>query len=612
MGIFRQFPYSNFHDMNMDELIKVVRELADDWTAYNLKWENLYTDTQQALEDFKQYVIDYFNSLDLSEEVRTQVNNTIRTMVQDGSFNTIILTQLSPVVTSWLKQNITVPEGVVIDSSLSIAGAAADAKAAGDIKLGVNNILESYAKVVATKADNTDYVMDAGYILGSDGTLIQVSDTLYQVTHPMPVEYGQMVFVKETRSRFNNKNWSFFNASMQPIKSNVKTSSGVLELYNEMLWVPFGAAYFVAASDRHDHENGMLPNAYVVTGYSENIDTVHDPLDYNVSPDLMAITDLEVTKRISRILSKDAFDIAVAGDPQIDFSVSRCSVEAGTYINILNAAARYTNIEYAFYDVVDNPLYIEPRADNDIHNYTFIKVPYGAVTLKVSGYQSTPSVQRIDALNLEGGEAGSSWSNKVWACMGDSLTDANNARASKRYFNYIQDMTGIQVVNLGKSGTGYMKPYEGNKPFYQRVNTIPVNADVITIFGSGNDCSLELGDPTDTGTTTVCGCINTTIDAIRARITGANIGIISPTPWDDYPTYTDNAMSRYCEALEEICSLKGVPFLNLYRCSNMLPWEAAFRNKYYKNDDGNGVHPDSDGHRFFTPHIYAFMRSLLM
>lgn len=27
MGIFRQFPYSNFHDMNMDELIKTVKEI---------------------------------------------------------------------------------------------------------------------------------------------------------------------------------------------------------------------------------------------------------------------------------------------------------------------------------------------------------------------------------------------------------------------------------------------------------------------------------------------------------------------------------------------------------------------------------------------------------
>ena len=25
MGVFRQFPYSNFHEMNMDEIIKVIK-----------------------------------------------------------------------------------------------------------------------------------------------------------------------------------------------------------------------------------------------------------------------------------------------------------------------------------------------------------------------------------------------------------------------------------------------------------------------------------------------------------------------------------------------------------------------------------------------------------
>ena len=28
MGIFRQFPYSNFHDMNMDEILKIVKKSA--------------------------------------------------------------------------------------------------------------------------------------------------------------------------------------------------------------------------------------------------------------------------------------------------------------------------------------------------------------------------------------------------------------------------------------------------------------------------------------------------------------------------------------------------------------------------------------------------------
>lgn len=135
MGIFRQFPYSNFHDMNMDEIIKIVRQLADEWAANQENWERLYNDTnalyqeaRTAIDEFKAYVLNYFATLDLQDEVNAKINE----MVLNGSFDPIIYRALSPSVTDWLEENITVPSGVVIDSSLSIEGACADAKATGD------------------------------------------------------------------------------------------------------------------------------------------------------------------------------------------------------------------------------------------------------------------------------------------------------------------------------------------------------------------------------------------------------------------------------------------------------------------------------------------------
>ena len=40
MGIFRQFPYSNFHEMNMDWIIAEVRRLIDEWARYYADWES--------------------------------------------------------------------------------------------------------------------------------------------------------------------------------------------------------------------------------------------------------------------------------------------------------------------------------------------------------------------------------------------------------------------------------------------------------------------------------------------------------------------------------------------------------------------------------------------
>ena len=204
---------------------------------------------------------------------------------------------------------------------------------------------------------------------------------------------------------------------------------------------------------------------------------------------------------------------------------------------------------------------------------------------------------------------------KKWIALGDSLTEAN-IRTTKHYHTYIAEETGITVVNMGVGGTGYKRQEENNKAFYQRVKDIPNDFDLITIFGSGNDLGLginKLGNPTDTTTDTICGCINTTIDKIYEVKVDAKIGIITPCPWGNYnPIDPNNSMAKYSNALVEICKLRGIPVLDLYRSSNMRPWDENFRELYYKRDDGNYVHPDEDGHReFLYKRILSFIQSII-
>ena len=113
----------------------------------------LSTDTITACEQLQDWINSWFDNLDVQEEL----NNKIDSMVADGSFGTLlhqtldtqINQQTTNAVTAWLVANVT-PTGsaVVVDKSLSIEGAAADAKATGtklnlldeDIKM-VNNTI---------------------------------------------------------------------------------------------------------------------------------------------------------------------------------------------------------------------------------------------------------------------------------------------------------------------------------------------------------------------------------------------------------------------------------------------------------------------------------------
>ena len=188
--------------------------------------------------------------------------------------------------------------------------------------------------------------------------------------------------------------------------------------------------------------------------------------------------------------------------------------------------------------------------------------------------------------------------------MGDSIT-----AYATGYHALISEWTGITVTNGGVSGSGYMKPIN-NKTFVDRASLTNVY-DKVTVFGSVNDMSYvseHLGTESDTGTSTIGGSINTLIDNLYAS-GNYHIGIISPIPQDSTagnPSNTTGSFALYVDLMEKVCKRRGVPFLDLWHCSNMQPWDSDFADAYMQDN----THPNTDGHKIFAPRIKAFIESL--
>ena len=228
------------------------------------------------------------------------------------------------------------------------------------------------------------------------------------------------------------------------------------------------------------------------------------------------------------------------------------------------------------------------------------------VRLKNSDYDTTKSVEEKIALSQK------QWLGKKWVCVGDSLTESND-RTSKNYHDYVAEKTGITVVNMGKSGSGYMRRNDEGFAFYQRILNVPTDADVVTIFGSGNDTRFisNLGSLTDTGTETLYGCINTTIDNLYSILPSVQLGIVAPTPWENNTPADNGTMAQYCQALETVCKNRGIPYLDLFHSSGLRPNDEGFRGLAYSKDEGNGVHPDETGHKMIASQFYALLQSLI-
>lgn len=160
MGIFRQFPYSNFHEMNLDQIIKIMRQLQDEWTETSAEWS-----------DMRDFINNYFATLDVSQEVL----DALRVMLADGTLSNTIDPVIINTTESWLTDHIT-PTTPPVDSSLTIAGAAADAKTVGD-KLNIvdSSISDINNEIVNISGVALPFILELGSLNTNNGN--EVDDT---------------------------------------------------------------------------------------------------------------------------------------------------------------------------------------------------------------------------------------------------------------------------------------------------------------------------------------------------------------------------------------------------------------------------------------------------
>ena len=124
MGFFDFFPYTNFHNVNLDWVLQRVKEWGELVEANNTAFQNL----EEANASFKEYVTNYLQNLD----VQAEIDDKLDRMFESGELTDYLEPYIASNVSQWLDENITEPTGVIIDSSLTVSGACADAKATGD------------------------------------------------------------------------------------------------------------------------------------------------------------------------------------------------------------------------------------------------------------------------------------------------------------------------------------------------------------------------------------------------------------------------------------------------------------------------------------------------
>lgn len=83
---FSNFPYTDFHNLNLDWVVLTTKDLNTKWDNYYKEWYEWQTTTQKKFDDLYDFVNNYFDNLDVQDEIDKKLDE----MAADGSLATIL------------------------------------------------------------------------------------------------------------------------------------------------------------------------------------------------------------------------------------------------------------------------------------------------------------------------------------------------------------------------------------------------------------------------------------------------------------------------------------------------------------------------------------------
>lgn len=223
---------------------------------------------------------------------------------------------------------------------------------------------------------------------------------------------------------------------------------------------------------------------------------------------------------------------------------------------------------------------------------------------------------------------GTEWQGKRIGILGDSMTDPRHTYTEAHYYDYLQQLMGIDPRVYARSGYRwdgiYSKAVEMEKSEGDSLDAILIwagtndfnhsippgdffteNLDSVVVNGK---MELRRHRTPAMNDSTFCGNINRTMEYLKKHYPSAQIVIMTPIhrayakfnekniqPDETYANALGLYLDDYVDVLKRAGSVWAVPVIDLHSLSGLYPLEDVY-TPWFHNADTDRLHPNALGH----------------